>query len=283
MPENFGTYLFLCLTALAAGAVNSVAGGGTILTFPSLLAVVSPVVANATSTVALVPASLASAWGYRREMKECRRWVLLLTLPNILGGALGALLVTVLDEEYFRALIPWLLLTAAILFLVQPLLGKRTGIGARPPVGQASPLSTGGTPVPPDWSLVRGRQGWGVAGIVFFQFLVAIYGGYFGAGMGILMLAALGFVGLWDIHQMNGLKNVLGACINGVAVVVFVAQRKVDWNYALVMAVAAIVGGYLGARFARRLDRNVVRWIVIAIGFGLAAYYFFQQATGASQ
>ncbi len=240
--------------------MNSVAGGGTILTFPSLLAVVSPVVANATSTVALVPASLASAWGYRREMKECRRWVLLLTLPNILGGALGALLVTVLDEEYFRALIPWLLLTAAILFLFQPILGRLIRMGTEYPSTEPRPGA--------------------VVGIILFQFLVAIYGGYFGAGMGILMLAALGFVGLWDIHQMNGLKNVLGACINGVAVVIFVAQRKVDWNYALVMAVAAIVGGYLGARFARRLDRNVVRWIVIAIGFGLAAYYFCQQGSG---
>ena len=262
MPENLGTYLFLCLTAVAAGAVNSVAGGGTILTFPSLLAVVSPVVANATSTVALVPASLASAWGYRREMKECRRWVLLLTLPNLLGGALGALLVTVLDESYFKALIPWLLLTAAILFLFQPILARLIGIGGRHPSADPRPGA--------------------VVGIVFFQFLVAIYGGYFGAGMGILMLTALGFLGLADIHQMNGLKNILGACINGVAVVVFVVQGKVEWNYALVMAVAAILGGYLGAHFARRLDRDLVRWIVIAIGFGLAAYYFFQQAQGRS-
>ncbi len=255
MPENLGTYLFLCLAALAAGAVNSVAGGGTILTFPSLLAVVSPVVANATSTVALVPASLASAWGYRREMKECRRWFLLLIVPNVLGGAIGALLVILLDPKYFDAMVPWLLLTAAILFLLQPALVKLTGIGH-----EHSPSRPGA-----------------VAGIVFFQFLVAIYGGYFGAGMGILMLTAMGFIGLADLHQMNGLKNTLGACINGVAVVVFVAKGMVVWEYALAMAGAAILGGYLGARFARRLDRNVVRWIVIAIGFGLAAYYFWQE------
>src|SRR5262245_8300447 len=182
------TFLLLCLSAIAAGAVNSIAGGGTLLTFPSLLtAVSSPVVANATSTVALVPGSLASGWAYRREMEAARRWLLLLIGPSLLGGAIGALLITRLPEKYFEALIPWLLLTAATLFLLQPLVARFTGIGR----AKAHPS--------------RGTQ----FAIVFFQFLVSIYGGYFGAGIGILMLSSLSFMGINDIHQMNALKAIL--------------------------------------------------------------------------
>jgi uncharacterized membrane protein YfcA len=111
---------------------------------------------------------------------------------------------------------------------------------------------------------------------------VAVYGGYFGAGIGILMLSALGLMGFSDIHRMNALKTVLGACINGVSVVVFVAERKVEWRYALSMTITAILGGYLGARTARRLDGNVVRWVIVLIGLGLAAHFFYQQWRPAS-
>jgi uncharacterized membrane protein YfcA len=235
--------------------MNSVAGGGTLFTFSALLMVVDPVVANATSTVALVPGSLAGAWGYRQEMRAASRWARLLVGPSLVGGAVGSLLVTELDERYFSALVPWLLLTAALLFLAQPAVSKLAGVGKE----QTSPTA------------------WTLAGIVVFQFFVAVYGGYFGAGIGILMLSALGLMGIADIHSMNALKTVLAACINGVSVVVFIAERKVEWRYALSMAVAAIVGGYLGARVARRLDNNVVRWVVVLIGFGLAAQFFYKQ------
>lgn len=247
--------LWLLLSALAAGALNSIAGGGTLLTFPALLTVVSPVVANATSTVALVPGSLAGAWGYRGELGHSARWIGVLLWPSLLGGALGAVLVSRLPERYFKALIPWLILLAAVLFLVQPLVVRLARIEAE----QAPRRRT-------------------VVGIFFFQFFVATYGGYFGAGIGILMLSALGLMGIADIHRMNALKTLLAGCINAVAVIVFVIEQKVDWRYALSMAVAAIAGGYLGARTARRLNRTVVRWVVIAIGFGLAAHFFYQAA-----
>jgi uncharacterized membrane protein YfcA len=257
MPELLTTYLLLCLSALVAGVMNSIAGGGTLFTFSALLAVVDPVVANATSTVALVPGSLAGAWGYRDEMRASSRWLALLIWPSLLGGVVGSLLVTELDARYFSALVPWLLLTAALLFLLQPAVARLAGI---------RPERT----VPTAWTL---------AGVVVFQFLVAVYGGYFGAGIGILMLSSLGLMGIGNIHCMNALKTVLAVCINGVSVAVFVAERKVEWRFALSMAVAAIVGGYVGARVARRLDSSVVRWVVILIGFGLAAHFFYKQWT----
>ncbi len=257
MPNNVQSYLLLCLSALLAGAINSIAGGGTLLTFSALLTVVSPVQANATSTVALVPGSMAAAWGYRRDMRESRRWALLLVWPCFLGGALGTLLVTRLDEKYFSALVPWLILAAALLFAAQPAIARWAGIGKKHECPSTATQ----------------------AGVILFQFLVAIYGGYFGAGIGILMLSALAFMGLSDIHHMNALKSVLAFCINGVSVVVFALEEQVVWHYALSMALAAILGGYLGAHTARRLNRDLVRWVVILIGFGLFVYYFYKQCT----
>ena len=254
------TSLFwLCLSALAAGAVNSLAGGGTLLTFPALIAALAAlggdeakVVANATSTVALVPGALAGAWGYRGQMREVGQWLILLAGPSLAGGVIGSLLVTRLDPHYFGVLVPWLLLLAAVVFLLDTLLGRyRSRIH-----------------VPERHSLRA------MAGIVAFQFVVAVYGGYFGAGIGILMLSALAGMGIGDMHRMNCLKTLLNACINGVSVIVFVNDGKVAWRLALPMAVAAIVGGYLGARLALRVRPQVVRWAVIVIGFGLAFYYF---------
>jgi uncharacterized membrane protein YfcA len=251
MPESLGPQFWLGLSALAAGAINSVAGGGTLLTFPALTAVVSYEVANATSTVALVPGSLAAAWGYRREFAGLRRWALLLAGPSLVGGAVGTLLV-IWFPDAFKSLVPWLILAAALLFLLQPTLGRLVRAGK-----------------PHDEPSLAAR-----VAIVVFQFLVAVYGGYFGAGIGILMISSLSLMGTGTIHHQNALKTFLAACINGVSVVVWVLNDKVDWQFVPVMASAAIVGGYLGARVARRLPKGVVRWIVIGIGFGLAAYYF---------
>jgi uncharacterized membrane protein YfcA len=246
------TYAFITLAAFAAGVINAVAGGGTLLTFPALLSVLPSVVANGTSTVALVPGSLAGAWGYRQEVRDSWRWIGFLLIPSVIGGALGTLLVTRLDERYFARMVPWLILTATLLFLIQPTLARLTGIGKLH---------------------VRPRAGM-TAAIVLGQTLVAIYGGYFGAGIGILMLSSLAVLGLADIHQMNGVKTVLAACINSASIAVFVADGKVVWNYAIVMAAAAVAGGYFGARSARRLPPELVRWVVIIIGFALSAYYF---------
>jgi uncharacterized membrane protein YfcA len=250
-------YLWLCLSAVAAGAVNAVAGGGTLLTFPTLAGVLAAhhfaeaaSLANGTSTVALFPGSIASVWGYRKQMHACKRWLVWLTPPSVVGGALGALLV---QEESFKLVIPWLILLAAILFLLQPTI-------ARLLKHQAAALRDPSRKV--------------LVGIIVIQFFIGIYGGYFGAGIGILMLSSLSFLGLEDLHHTNSLKSFLAFSMNVVAAAVFIYRGFVVWEYAVAMAVAAIVGGYLGARWSLRLHPVVVRWIVIAIGFGLAAYYF---------
>jgi len=262
-----GQLILLCVVAALGGAINSVAGGGTLLTFPALQAALAAaalagsrvmtvaeaaVIANATSTVALMPGAVASMWGYREEVRSVRRWAVWLVGPSIVGGSIGAMLVATLPPETFEALVPWLILTAATLFASQPAIARMTGIG--------KPHATPTTST--------------MIGVVFFQMLVGIYGGYFGAGIGILMLAALAVMGLADIHAMNGLKNLLGSLINGVASVIFIYEGKVDWPLALMMAVAAIFGGYMGARVARRMDRRIVRAIVVTIGYSLTAYYF---------
>jgi uncharacterized membrane protein YfcA len=263
MSDPPSLLLWLALSALAAGVMNSVAGGGTLLTFPALLAALSPwgaeaaVIANATSTITLAPASLAGAWGYRKEMRAARRWTLILTPPSLVGGAIGALLVTRLHPHIFDTLVPWLILTAVVLFLIQPTVGRLTRqVHAAP----ASPRT--------------------VAAVMVFQFLVAVYGGYFGAGIGILMLSALAFMGLPDVHQMNAVKTFLAFWIKSVSVVIFVLEGKVFWYYAPLMTVAAMLGGYLGARVARRVRPNIMRWVIIAFGLGLTVYYFHKQLRG---
>ena len=254
MFEGMWHSIWLGLAASAAGAVNSIAGGGMLLTFPGLLTAVSPVIANGTSTVALVPGSLSAAWGYRREMRGRRHWLLLLALPSVVGGLMGSLLVTRLDPRYFDCLVPWLILSAATLFLCQPLLTRL----ARPGRSASSRAST-------------------VAGLVVLQFLVAVYGGYFGAGIGILMLSGLGLMRLGDIHALNGIKNFLAVCINGVSVAVFALHGAIDWRYAGLMAPSAIAGAYLGSRLAQRLDRRLIRLLVVGIGFALAGHFLIRR------
>jgi uncharacterized membrane protein YfcA len=236
-------------SALLAGAVNAIAGGGTLLTFPSLLTLLGPVAANATSAAALLPGSISAALGYREELRRCRRQLALLLPPSLFGSIVGSLLLTRLEERVFAAVVPWLLVGASVLLLVQRPLMKY--IGAHP--HERPKAST-------------------AAAVVFFQFLVGIYGGYFGAGMGIVMLSSLAFMGIPDIHQMNGVKNVLAVMINSVAIVIFVLAGAIVWKYAAIMAVAAILGGYGGARIGRRMRPDYVRVIVVAIGFLTAAW-----------
>jgi uncharacterized protein len=254
MHDSSTTYPLLCIAALAGGAINSIAGGGTLLTFPTLLAVINPVAANATSTLALLPGSFASVWGYRDEVRDTRRMLMLLWWPSLVGGILGSLAVTRFPEKVFAALIPWLLLSASTLLLVQRPIAR--WIGSHP---HEKP---------------KRETVWV---IVFFQLLVGIYGGYFGAGMGILMLSSLAFMGIPDIHRMNGLKAILGSTINGITAVIFFASGVVVWEYAIPMAAASIVGGYIGARLARKLSAAHVRIIVVAIGFGVEGYSFYKR------
>ncbi len=254
MLDPFFHWTLLTTAAWLAGAVNSIAGGGTLFTFSSLMLVLGPIAANATSTTALLPGSLAASWGYRRELRESRAHLWRLGPPSLIGGVIGSLLLARLPERVFSNLVPWLLFGATVLLLVQPWLSRRLGA------------------VPHEKPTPRT-----MAAIVFFQLLVGIYGGYFGAGIGILMLSSLAFVGIPNIHQMNAVKSVLAAMMNATTVVVFVLAGVIVWKYALVMAVAATIGGYLGARIARRLKVSVVRAIVVAVGFGLAAYSYYSR------
>lgn len=249
-------YVLLFAAALAAGAINSVAGGGTLLTFPALLAVgVSPVSANATSTVALVPGSVSAYWGYRGEMQDAgadlRHWA----MPSLLGGALGAWLAVHISDKAFGHLVPYLILSATGLFLLQGPL--RAWLNARPGDKQAA-----------DGQSQTKSQ----IGATLFQFVVAVYGGFFGAGIGILMLAAMGILGLTNIYRMNGLKNFAAVCINGVAALTFVFSGKVHWPLALLMMAAAIVGGYSGAGLAKRVGQTNVRLAVVVIGLAMGVY-----------
>ena len=247
----------IVVAAIVAGAINSIAGGGTLISFPALMWVGrNAIVANATNTVALWPASFAGMVGFRRELATIPRWLFLLTIPSTLGAALGAWLLLRTPVKTFEHIVPLLILTATVLLAGQEFISRRLGGVSR---AHEHPTS-----------------GW-VTFVFTFQFLVAIYGGYFGAGMGILMLAALGFIGLTDLHQMNGLKNLLAICINGVAAIYFGISGAVNWHDGIIMAVSGIAGGYLGARVARKLGRKFVRGFVVAIGLVMTVALFLKK------
>ena len=263
----------LAAVATVASAINSFAGGGTILTFPLLAALLPPgpaqlVVANATSTIGLWPGALAAAWAYRGERQNLPAWARWLIVPSVLGAVVGTLLVLRLPPRLFAAAVPWLILSAAVLFAAQPRLVGLVGRGTKAAAGG------GGS---------GAAVGWGaIATACLLQFVVAIYGGYFGAGIGILMLSVLGLLGLGDIHRLNGVKNVLGTAINGVAAAVFaggalLGPPTVSWPCAAVMAVGAVAGGLAGALVARRLPARMVRRGVAVIGFALAGYYLWRE------
>lgn len=259
-------YVFLFAAAAAGGAINSVAGGGTLLTFPSLLwAGLAERIANATSTVALWPGQLSSLWGYRDEVGRSHKAIAALAVPSFIGGYVGAALLLKTKDETFAALVPYLILTATCLFMVQEPIARwlRRREEAEREHDAAEPSQAAAQAAEENW------PAWRWAAVIVFQFFVATYGGYFGAGIGILMLASLGFLGFTNIHRMNGLKNINGMCINAVAAVMFIVEGLVDWRLAAVMAAGAIFGGYAGAGTARRIGQKNVRRVIIAIGFGL--------------
>jgi uncharacterized membrane protein YfcA len=242
-------HLVAFAAAFVAGAVNSVAGGGTLITFPALIWIGLPsITANATSTVAMWPGSLGGIAGYRRELRGLAPRSYVLIIPSAIGGIIGAVLLRMTPTHLFDRLVPVLILFATCLFMVQEPVQRMIRRGG---VGHA------------------GSRSW-VVGAVIFQLFVALYGGYFGAGIGILMLAALGILGYTEIHQMNGFKNLLALFINGVAAIYFIAMGMVSWPDTVVMAVGAIAGGYGGAGVARRIGPKAVRRIVIIVGFTMA-------------
>lgn len=244
-------------SAALAGMINSVAGGGTLLTFPALIwAGNSAIIANATSTVALVPGAWSSIWGYRSQLHETPRRFFVLLLPSLIGGIIGAVLLKRTPPVIFANMVPYLVLFATVLFMLQEPVQRWL---------RTSDLTH--HPVTTRW----------IIGTSFYQFLVAIYGGYFGAGIGILMLAVLGIMGLTNIHQMNGLKNIFGSSINAVAAIYFILAGLVNWQSALLMMAGAIIGGYGAAGLAQRLGQKFVRRAVIVIGFAMTISLLFKQ------
>ena len=255
MPHNLSVAQFavVCGLAVLAGMANAIAGGGMLLVFPALVGLgVPPIIANATSTVALWPGTIASMWGYRNELTGARAWATRFAIPSVLGGFAGALLLLATPEQRFKQLVPWLVLTATLLFAgQQPVMtwlkraGRVSGDGAlRPPS------------IP----------------VLLVQFGVAIYGGYFGAGAGILMLGILGLIGLTNIHQMNGLKNWAAFCFNGVAITTFIVGGVVDWSLVLALGACAAAGGYGASRLAQRVPQGAVRAVIVAIGLCYALW-----------
>lgn len=240
--------LIILAAAFGAGALNAIAGGGTFLTFPALVFIgVPPIIANATSAVAVFPGYLAAAAGFRKDIGAVAPVNLYRAIAAALAGGLaGGLLLLVSNDAVFSAIVPFLLLAATLVFAFQDRLRRALANGAL----QARP--------------------YGGAGL----FLVSLYGGYFNGGLGIVMLALFALWGLENINLMNGLKNILSFVVSAISVATFALAGIVLWQEAVVMMIAAVAGGYAGARLARVLPARVVRIIVIAIGFGMSVIFF---------
>ncbi len=244
---TFGQGVLVTAAAAAAGLVNAVAGGGTLLSFPSLiLAGLSPVSANVTSTVALWPGQVSSVWAYRQHLHDERRRALILGVPAVIGGAIGALLLLALPETAFEAVVPWLILFACALLALQGPIRRVVGHHA-----------AGNHPV----------------ALWVIQLLISIYGGYFGAGIGILMLAAMGILLPSSMQHANALKVLFALLSNGTGVLLFALSGKVDFEIAALMAVASLAGGWLGAHVAQRLPPAGMRAFAIAVGLFAAGKF----------
>lgn len=245
------TSALLAGVSLVAGAVNAIAGGGSFLTFPALLLTGMPsITANATNNTAMWLGTAASAAGYRTELRETRAVNLRLVLSSGAGSIIGAVMMLMTSETAFTKAIPFLLLVATILFIAGPMLVRKAGY-------------------PSDTMML---PKWGIPA----QFALGIYGGYFGAGVGIATLALLAQMGFTKVHQMNGIKTLLTSCMNGIAVLPFAIAGVIAWQWAAVMCSGAIVGGYLGARAARRLPPKRVRQVVIVVAVSMTLYFFWK-------
>jgi uncharacterized protein len=251
-PANFNPHnaLLLFFAALLGGTLNAVAGGGSFIAFPTLLFTGVPAVpANATNTVALWTGLSFSGGAFRHHLKVQRRVLWSLVSVSVIGGVVGALLLLRTPGQTFLKILPWLMLFAVLLFIFGPKLTSKRRVVQQPTTKAILAAS-------------------------FFQLLVAIYGGYFGGGMGFVILAMLTAFGMADIHEMNAFKIVLSSATNGIAVVIFIVRHAVYWPQALVMILGAALGGYFGAHYSLRLPRIWVRWFVITVGVGMTVYFF---------
>jgi uncharacterized membrane protein YfcA len=246
--------IFLFFAGALGGALNAVAGGGSFVAFPALLFTgVPPIPANATNTIALWTAAAASGGAYRKQLDVPRRVMVPLLAASLVGGLAGAFLLLKTPAHTFMRLLPWLTLGATLLFAF----GRKLASGRQSVIErQASTAALTGT--------------------TLFQLCVAVYGGYFGGGMGIVMLAMLAALGMTDIHAMNALKSVLGFVINGVAVIAFISAGAVYWKPGTVMIIGAVAGGYLGARYALKMPQPWIRMFVVLVGAGMTAYFFWK-------
>jgi uncharacterized membrane protein YfcA len=244
--------IFLFVAGALGGALNSVAGGGSFITFPALLFTgVPPIPANATNTIALWTAAAGSGGAYRNRLDVPRRVMLPLLAASLVGGLAGAFLLLRTPAQTFMRVLPWLTLGATLLFAF----GKKLAGGRRSIVEHDATTA-------------------GLLAATLFQLVVAIYGGYFGGGMGIVMLAMLTTLGMTDIHAMNALKTVMGFVINGVAAVAFILARAVYWKHGIVMIAGGILGGYLGGHYAQKLPQSWIRIFVVLVGVGMTVYFF---------
>jgi uncharacterized membrane protein YfcA len=244
------TIIVLTAAAFLGGALNALAGGGSLVTFPALLfAGLNPIVANASSVVALFPATFTSAWAYRRSVFDVTEVsVTKLAVVSLVGGLVGALLLLWTPTSVFAALVPWLVLFATIIFAV----------------GNFAPLD-----------LIR-RLKIGPRGALLVHFVISVYGGYFGGGIGFLMLAALTLFGMRDINAMNCLKMVLVGVMAVASIAAFVVADVIRWPEVLPMIPAAVIGGYVAAHTARRLDQRLIKGLVVVLGTAVTAYFFWR-------
>ncbi len=249
-------FILIFSAAVLAGGINAIAGGGTFFAFPALLSTgISPVAANATCTIAVWPGSLASVWGYRSQLKNPPPTLRLMIAVALVGGLAGALLLLVIPETAFERMIPWLLLGATLLFAC----GRRfSDLMAR--------LGAGHPRYGPFRQVLA----------LLLQLAIAVYGGFFGAGIGILTLAMLQLLGMQEMHRMNGIKTVIAAAINATAVVTFVLAGVISWPHAWVMVAGGILGGYFGAKLSLRLPAVLVKRFVIAVGFAMSLLFFMK-------
>jgi uncharacterized membrane protein YfcA len=270
MPSQ--THLLVAfIAAFLAGAINSVAGGGSMISFPVLIALgVPPITANATNTVGIWPGALGSIWGFRPELRRIPKVYLLLLIPALMGAALGAFLLRLTSASLFERVVPWLLLFATLLFIVQAPIRERLARfgGTNEQNGEHNEGR--------NESRSGGRNGIRITLVIALQIGVSVYGGYFGAGMSILMLSILGIMGMTDMLEMTAMTSMLSLAINGVAGVIFIFCGLISWPYALVMAGGAILGGYGAVGVARKVGKNWIKRFVILVGLTLAVAMFYK-------
>jgi len=252
VTHGIGEAAALLGAGLAAGTINTVVGSGTLITFPTLLAFgYSPVLANVTNTVGLVPGVISGVHGYRRELQGQRARLLLLGSASVLGGVTGAILLLTLPAGAFKAIVPALILIALALVIAQPVLARWVARrqAARGGRGEAGRANAAGGPVL--WTLVFGT---------------GVYGGYFGAAQGVILIGLLGIAFTDTLQRLNAAKNVLAALVNGVAAVIFIASTHIAWGAAGLIAAGSILGGQLGARIGRKLPPTALRVVIVCVG-----------------